>query len=1002
MELGYENLPISLQSHIIYRSPCKLQSFLHSPFKTRFFLGYNSFHYHHASVNRKICYLYAQAPPIVTKDQTHNLILNLSTKDNSSSETRVSQGFKPSKTNLDNGKKKRYGGVLPSILKSLNSTGDLKKTLNLYCGNLNPKEQTVILKEQKSWERVVRVFDWIKSQDDYVYNVIHYNVVLRALGRAQKWDELRLCWTEMAKNGILPTNNTYGMLVDVYGKAGLVKESLLWIKHMKVRGFFPDEVTMNTVVRVLKDAGEYDKAHKFYKDWCLGKIELDELDLDSIDDSQSSRPISLKHFLSTELFRTSFRDPSMKIVSSSEVDFCTQKPKMTPTYNTLIDLYGKSGRLKDAAEVFAEMLKLGVAADTTTFNTMIYTCGSHGQLSEAEILLSKMEERGIWPDTKTYNIFISLYADVGDFEGVLKCYRKIREVGLFPDVVTHRAILHILCERNMVKEVETVIEDMEERKLCIDEHSLPILIKMYVKEGLFDRANVVFEKRILKGVLSSKTYEAIIDVYGEKGLWAEAEAVFYSKRNLVGQSKDVREYNVMIKAYGKAKLYDKALSLFKGMKNQGIWPDECTYNSLIQMLSRGDTVDQARDLLSEMQEIGFNPSCQTFSSIITGYCRSSRLSDSVSVYDKMVRNGVEPNEIVYGSLIDGFAEDGRVEDALYFLKIMEKNGITANQIVLTSLIKAYGKINYLQEAKQIYEKIKSFEGGPDIVASNSMINLYADLGMVSEASSIFSELRKSSLADSVTYATMMYLYKNMGMPDEAIKIAEEMKNSGLLRDCVSFNKIMACYATNGQLIQCAKLLHEMVNLKILPDNATFKVLFTILKKANFPIEAVKQLVTCYHKDKGYSREAVIACVFLGVGLHDFAKELLENFVKPGIVLDLFAYNVAIYAYGALGEVEKALNIFMKMQDEGLIPDTVTYIYLVGCYGKAGMVEGVKRVYSLLKYGEIEPNKSLYDAVIDAYKQCKRQDLAQLVSQEIRYGFDIPQNSDSEPDYDDIS
>lgn len=86
---------------------------------------------------------------------------------------------------------------------------------------------------------------------------------------------------------------------------------------------------------------------------------------------------------------------------------------------------------------------------------------------------------------------------------------------------------------------------------------------------------------------------------------------------------------------------------------------------------------------------------------------------------------------------------------------------------------------------------------------------------------------------------------------------------------------------------------------------------------------------------------------------------------------------------------------MKMQDEGLEPDLVTSINLVHCYGKAGMVEGVKRIYSQLKYGEIKPNDSLVKAVVDAYKNANRHDLAELVNQDIRFGFDSQQYSDSE-------
>ena len=68
---------------------------------------------------------------------------------------------------------------------------------------------------------------------DYVPNVIHDNAASQTLCRAQRWDEFRLCWIEMAKDGVLPANDTYSMLISEVAKAGLVSGSLLWIKHMR-------------------------------------------------------------------------------------------------------------------------------------------------------------------------------------------------------------------------------------------------------------------------------------------------------------------------------------------------------------------------------------------------------------------------------------------------------------------------------------------------------------------------------------------------------------------------------------------------------------------------------------------------------------------------------------------------------------------------------------------------------------------------------------------------
>lgn len=898
----------------------------------------------------------------------------------------------PAKSRV-NSVKSKYGGILPAILKDLASGEDVEKTL-CSCERLRPKELTVILKEQGSWERVVRVFEWIKAQKEYVPNVIHYNVVIRALGRAQKWDELRRCWVDMAKSNVFPTNNTYGTLIDVYGKAGLVKEALLWIKHMRLRGIYPDEVVMSTVVRILKEAREYDRADRFYKDWCSGRIELEDLDLDSMADfsnGSGSSLISLKQFLSTELFKTGGRMPIAKGgVGSSVMDCIVQKPCLAATFNTLIDLYGKADRLKDAADVFAEMIRSGVAMDAITFNTMIHICGKHGHISEAEALLSKMEYRGIAPDTKTYNILISLYADSGNVDASLQCYRKIRQAGLFPDVVTYRAILHILCERNMVSVAESVIEDMMRFGTRIDEHSLPVVIKMYVGQGLLDKAKAMCEKFQLNGNMQSKTRAAVIDVYANRGLWNEAESVFYWKRESSNVKRDVLEYNVMIKAYGRAKLYDKAFSIFKIMRNHGTWPDDCTYNSLIQMFAGGDLVDRARDLLAEMQEIGYKPKCLTFSALIASYSRLGQLSDAVSVFREMEMSGVRPNEVVFGSLISVFADVGEAEEALSYFRKMESSGIPANKIILTSLIKVYSRLGSLEGAKQVYERIKSLPTGADAVATNCMIKAYAEFGMITEAQFLFENLKEKGLADGVSYATVTHLYKTMGMLDEAIDVTEEMKLSGLLKDSTSYNIVMSSYAANGQLTECGELLHEMISKNIYPDSETFKILFHVLKKGGLPDEAVEQLESCYQEEKPHGIQTIITSVYAQLGLHKLALESCEAFMKPESNLDSTAYNVALHTYAISGRINQALNTFMKMQDSGFKPDIVTYIHLVGCYGKAGMLEGVKRIYSQLKYGELEPNESLFNAIVIAYEDAGRNDLADLVSQEMKFALDEEQ------------
>lgn len=83
------------------------------------------------------------------------------------------------------------------------------------------------MKEQTRWERAVVIFEWFKSKECYELNVIHYNIMLRILGKARKWRYVQSLWEEIIRKGIKPINSKYGTLIDVYNKGGLKVHALL-------------------------------------------------------------------------------------------------------------------------------------------------------------------------------------------------------------------------------------------------------------------------------------------------------------------------------------------------------------------------------------------------------------------------------------------------------------------------------------------------------------------------------------------------------------------------------------------------------------------------------------------------------------------------------------------------------------------------------------------------------------------------------------------------------
>lgn len=734
-----------------------------------------------------------------------------------------------------------YGGCIPSILRALEAVRDLDEALKPWEGSISNKERTIILKEQTDWTRALEIFNWFKRKGCYELNVIHYNIMLRILGRARRWDLVGTLWSEMQSKKITPTNSTYGTLIDAYCKAGLNKEALLWVGEMYKQGMEPDEVTMGIVVQTYKKSGEFQKAEQFFQRWSS-----------ATDDAPQTR-----------------------------------KCYSLYTYNTLIDTYGKAGQLKHASNTFTVMLREGIVPDTVTFNTMIHLCGNHGCLEEVASLMATMEELRCPPDTRTYNILISLYAKSDDIIAAASYFSKMKVAGLEPDAVSYRTLLYAFSIRNMVGEAEALVIEMEEQGLEIDEYTQSALTRMYINVGMLEKSWSWFKR--FRDRMSSECFSANIDAFGEYGHLLFAEKAFLCC--LDRQKLSVLVFNVMIKAYGIGKRYDKICELVDSMEKYGIFPDKCTYNSLVQILSAAELPHKAMSYLRKMQELGFVSDCVPYSMVMDSFSKLGEVQLAEDLFREMVSFGVPPDIVVYSILINAFAEVGSVQEASNYVDLMKSAGFAVNSIICNSLIKLYTKVGHLREAQQTYELVKLLDNGPDTYSSNCMIDLYCENAMVKEAKEIFENLKCKREANEFSYAMMLCMHKKIGQFDEAYEIAQEMNVLGLLTDTLSYNNVIGLYASDGKLKEAVKIFQQMLILDVQPNDATFRSLGVVLLKRGVSKEAINRLELLRKKDAQSGLHEWVKAICSMVRLDDnatkYGGKTMGHFEVDNSLINLF-------------------------------------------------------------------------------------------------------------------
>ncbi|MED6120104.1 hypothetical protein PIB30_017925 [Stylosanthes scabra] len=631
-----------------------------------------------------------------------------------------------------------YGGCIPDMLEALDTFRDVGKALRPWEERINNKERSIILKEQRRWDRALEIFKWFK-ENGHELNVIHYNIMIRTLGKARKWSRVESLWNEMNARGIAATNSTYGTLIDVYSKGGLKEDALFWLDRMLGQGMEPDEVTMVTVVQLYKKVGEFRKAEEFFKKWSLSK---------------PLRPNNKNAVAALEIERVTNSNASLS----------------SHTYNAMIDTYG-----------------------------------------------------------------------------------KMKEACLEPDLVSYRTLLYAYSIRKMVHEAEELISEMDKRGLEMDKFIQSALTRMYIEAGMLERSMFWFQRFHLVGNMTSECYAANIDAYGEHGHTLEAEEVFV--RSQERKSPSVLELNVMIKAYGIGKCYDKACQLFDSMQRRGIVADTCSYSSLIQILVTADKPHLAKSYLKKMQEAGLVKNCVQYSAVISSFAKLGQLEMADDTYKEMIRYGVRPDIIIYGVLINAFADVGRFKEAIAYADEMKRTGLPGNTVMYNSLIKLYTKVGNLKQAEETFKLLQSSEGGAAVYSCNCMIDLYAKQSMVDQAKGIFETLKRNKAANEFTFARMLSLYKKLGRLDEAIEIAMQMRKLRLLKDPKSYNSVLDLFIIAGRANDTIDTLNEMVRAAIKLDDCSFRSLANLLVRYGMSRGSVGKLEVLMKKDPSHGIQA---------------------------------------------------------------------------------------------------------------------------------------------------
>lgn len=268
---------------------------------------------------------------------------------------------------------------------------------------------------------------------------------------------------------------SWNALIAGLAQTGRAKEAIHMFFELKKNGFLPDDVTMVSVTSSCGSLGDFELALQLHK--CV---------------------FQAKRFEKSDILML----------------------------NSVIDMYGKCGRMDLAYLVFSRMKEKNVSSWTS----MIVGYAMHGHVKEALGCFLCMRESGVRPNYVTFIGVLSACVHGGKVEEGKFYFDMMNSYGIKPNLQHYGCMADLLGRAGLLEEARKMVEEMPMKANVVIWGSL---IGACEKFGNVEIGEWVAKHLQELEPWNDGVYVVLSNIYASNGLWEDVERV----RRIVKQMK---------------------------------------------------------------------------------------------------------------------------------------------------------------------------------------------------------------------------------------------------------------------------------------------------------------------------------------------------------------------------------------------------------------------------------------------------------------------------------
>ncbi|KAF6159726.1 hypothetical protein GIB67_029984 [Kingdonia uniflora] len=352
----------------------------------------------------------------------------------------------------------------------------------------------------------------------------------------------------------------------------------------------------------------------------------------------------------------------------------------------LIDVYGKSGRMKEAEllfsrsdgfdlvswnammagyvtnqdghkalNLFSTIQKSGEKSNQFTLTTALNTCSCLVAFQQGKQIHGYIIRLGFESDQCVSSGILDMYVKCGDVSGASLAFDSIRE----PDIVTWTTMISGCVENGE----EDRFLGFYHRMMCLgvspDEYSFATFIKACSCLTALEQGRQIHANAIKLECTSDQFVGTLfVDMYAKCGSIQVSYKLF--KRMNV---RNIASWNAMVVGLAQHGNGEEALNFFKQMRCQDIKPDSITFIGVLSACSHSGLVSEAYGYFHSMHSMyGIEPKIEHYSCLVDVLGRTGHVHQAKKLIESMP---FEPSASMYRALLGGCKLHGDAETGEY-------------------------------------------------------------------------------------------------------------------------------------------------------------------------------------------------------------------------------------------------------------------------------------------------------------------------------------------------